>query len=378
MKVLGYILDNNASYLSRSAFTLFQSHQLPFAIEKDKWTYVYQFESAQIICLFADTNPGQELIDNFLLKLQPHQYIVVLSLYHLDDFHTKDYYRDIRNKYLPFTKNVLVCHHNRYLKNDTDEWLVYNDLMFNRHKVYFTEYDKVENILDAVWTRYSNRDTFTIPKDKVAYRYSKKYLSPNYVYGGNNYDTDPNTIPRMFYRKSLLNFLINNLLYDEGYNNDKERFMCNNPNVFATAIIKKGGGLWLPVADKYYRESFFSCYVETLTQSKFKTRSITEKTLDPLIKGNFVFPFSYPGIIEDILEDGFKLPTEFDYSFDLELDNAVRFSKYCSSLKEAIRLSLRELHLIYKKNFYMIENNRNLFFNKPYDSLYDKIIQRVN
>jgi len=370
MKILSHILSNETLEPNVDSHRLFIKHSFIFQIEDD-WEYVDDFEDANIICVFPDMFPSPEFVDRYISKLGPDQYILILSLFHIDDHMDKGFYYDIRSKYTNYTNNVLVCHKNSFLKNDQEEWLIYYDCMFNRQKVYFTEYNKVGNIPDAVWTRFSTQETYNLPGSKVAYRYSKKYLSTNYIYGSM-------INSRMRFRLALYDYLRTHDLLKDGHCNVKERFYCNNPNEELKKEIDKGGGIWYPVANKYYEESFLSVYVETVTQSFHQTRCLTEKTYDPLIKGNFPYPFGYPKIIEEIRNYGFELPKEFNYNFDDERDNDVRFNKYTMHLKDILSLSLKDLHLIYKKNYWMIKHNRDIFFKRPYDNLYKKLSKRLN
>ena len=104
-------------------------------------------------------------------------------------------------------------------------------------------------------------------------------------------------------------------------------------------------------------------------------RSVTEKTFDPLIQGNFILPFGYPGLIKDILSYGFKLPNWIDYSYDSILDDDERFDAYMESLKKLNDYSLQQLFDMATADISILEYNRSIFYSRPYSYplLADKI-----
>jgi len=118
-----------------------------------------------------------------------------------------------------------------------------------------------------------------------------------------------------------------------------------------------------------------SVYTETLVIKGRGVRSITEKTFDPLIQGNFILPFGYPGLIKDILSYGFKLPNWIDYSYDTVSDDDSRFDRYIESLKKLNDYSLDELFNMAKNDLNILEHNRSIFYSRPYSYplLADKI-----
>ncbi len=92
-----------------------------------------------------------------------------------------------------------------------------------------------------------------------------------------------------------------------------------------------------------------------------------------MIKGHFILPFGYAGIIEDIKSYGFILPDWIDYSYDKIQNNDQRFAKFLKTVKETVEIPLESWHIHYTKSFDIIRHNRQVFFNRPYDSLYDSI-----
>jgi hypothetical protein len=102
---------------------------------------------------------------------------------------------------------------------------------------------------------------------------------------------------------------------------------------------------------------------------------VTEKSFDPLIQGNFVLPFGYPGLIKDILSYGFKLPNWIDYSYDSISDDNDRFYVYMESLKKLNDLPFDHLFNMATNDKAILEHNRSIFYSRPYDYplLADKI-----
>ena len=126
------------------------------------------------------------------------------------------------------------------------------------------------------------------------------------------------------------------------------------------------------MANHYYNSSYISIYVETVTTGTY-TKTITEKTWDPLIKGHFILPYGYSGLIKDIESYGFILPKWIDYSYDQELNDDRRWKKYEKSVENILSKSLEQIDELYQKDKKILEHNRSVFFSRPYDSLYEKI-----
>lgn len=367
MKLLQAIITPGSRELTEDHINMFRGHIWPFTLEND-WEYVDSLENADVV-LFM----GVFGHDNFLTKLKPNQIALMLEIFHIDDMLDKTHYDDALKSYNHNNNKIIVLHKNKGIVNS--KHFVYYDCLFNRQKLYFTEYYKVEKELKLVWTMGATKETYNIPRSKAAPENCKHILSPNLIYQGAY-------VPRMRYRQALQDWL--NLRYkDKCFINSKEnRFLSNSPNDYVKNFIKTGdGGFWFPVGDDYYRQSFISVYVETITTSYYKTRCITEKTFDPLIKGNFVIPFSYPGIIKDLIDYGFILPHidgAVDYSYDEVIDNDMRFTKFLSSIDRIFEtFTIQQLHNFYHKNLEIVEHNRNVFFIRPYDKLHSKIVDNI-
>jgi len=256
------------------------------------------------------------------------------------------------------------------------------DYLFNRQKAYFVEYDKFD-LTDRLNTQLSSKKMFElddIPNfsnytdiwNRNPYHNFKKFLLSNRYLPERN-----DNFGRNLYRTRIIkekaddldcywsNWDINNL----NLLNPQERIFKNFQDMY-----EKFGG-WAPVANSYYQTSFVSVYVETLTQhDNTKNSVVTEKTFDPLIKGHFILPFGYKGLIADITTRyKFKLPDWIDYSYDDISDIDERFDAFLSVFDQLRQKPVEYFVDQQINDREILEHNRQVFFKKPYDSLYQKI-----
>ena len=70
---------------------------------------------------------------------------------------------------------------------------------------------------------------------------------------------------------------------------------------------------------------------------------------------------------------GFLVPDWIDYSYDNIEDNEERFIAFSKSLEKYLQYSTEDLLQLYNKDYYILEHNRNVFWDRPYDSLYQKV-----
>lgn len=359
---------------------------LPFDIESECWEYTYDPNEANIFVISLELNKKD--IDsqiNFLLSIGydpcKHFLISISDLFHIGE--GMEHRLKIINFYYEKINNKKICilHHNSAITEG--ENLIYYDIMFNRQKVYMTDASKLKSVQSYNWTSYAKIDNYKLNDIKpykipdTIYNTTLKYLAPMRIYYDNIKDLRGHKIyqPRVRYRLILYNFLLGRGGNQMGYLSNIEEGLeleTETPELRLQSLTCNGGGTWLPIANKYYESSYWSTYVETLTLGN-TCRSVTEKTFDPLIKGHFILPFGYQGLVSDIRNYGFILPNWIDYSFDNIIDNEIRFLKYLESLHNLLKLSSDELDLLYKKDIEILHHNKKLFFERPYDSLYNKI-----
>jgi hypothetical protein len=109
-----------------------------------------------------------------------------------------------------------------------------------------------------------------------------------------------------------------------------------------------------------------------------KVYCISEKTFDPLLKGNFILPFSTPHYVKQLQEwYGFKLPDWIDYSYDDIEDVDLRMDAFLLSVEQVYSRSVEELHSLYLRDKHILDFNQSLFETRPYDSLHDKVLNSI-
>jgi len=342
----------------------YHAHFLPFDLENDKWQFTEKMQEADVIAIIK--KDGAEEIQKQIDYIRPYynnQTIIIISLFHVDEHTDVAETHSYQIKLLQqLTQNVAIVHTNAENKNQ-----IFYDILWNRSKCYFTEYDK-HNLNGRVWTWSASNEMFVLtPIEKKNDR--KLFVSPNRIY----YQT-PEFLnhPRIRARLQLKRLLE----HKNGFISDPQQGIGLEPEEISQfgSILEGRGGTWYPVANHYYNSSYISIYIETITTGVY-TRTITEKTWDPLIKGHFVLPYGYSGLVKDIQSYGFIMPKWIDYSYDQELDDRRRWEKYEQSVTLILKKSLEEIDELYQKDKTILEHNRNLFFTRPYDTLYDKIKQ---
>lgn len=338
------------------------AHLLPFDLEPEKFQLSDNLKDCKIVAVLGGSGENIEEQKAFLKQQgYQNQVLVVLNLYHVDDgSDLKEIHDSQKLAWEDFADKVVILHTNM-LEVSCPRY----DILWNRQKAYFTEYDKFD-LTSRTWTWGASKDMYKLTPitEKIN---PKHYLSPNRIY----YQAPDH--PRVKARIKLKDFLSN---YDsKGYKSDPsngEVLYSEQSSADFNKSLKNGGGTWWPVANTFYDSSVASIYVETITED-FKTKTITEKTWDPLIKGHFIIPFSYSGIIEDLKDYGFIFPEWIDYSYDKVADYKRRFSLYLNSVEQYLSLSDSDLERLHKENISILEHNRNVFFTRPYDSLFKKL-----
>ena len=90
-------------------------------------------------------------------------------------------------------------------------------------------------------------------------------------------------------------------------------------------------------------------------------------------------PFSYPGIVNDLKNMyGFKFPDWINYSYDSIEDDAERFHEFMKSFARLRFLSLTDLENLCARDIDILIHNRQVFYDRPYDSLYDSLQKILN
>lgn len=231
------------------------------------------------------------------------------------------------------------------------------DLLWNRAKAYYTEF--ADSLRGLWWAKHSGRRMFElddIPTHKVT---TTTCLAPFRIYQ----DALINLAPRMLLRDRLRTAVWGN---PRVVHSGKE-FIPSQQNSKHLEMERGGNSsIWHPIHNDIYNNTYFSAYIETLT-GQGNTRSITEKTWDPLIKGHFVLPFGYRGMIDDLRSRGFQLPDFIDYSYDLEINRQDRWEAYERELQRLI--ALPTWPELYAANVSILEHNRQQFYTQKYSTV---------
>jgi hypothetical protein len=177
-----------------------------------------------------------------------------------------------------------------------------------------------------------------------------------------------------FRREDLLMFLKK---YQGFYSNAK-LYICNHPEIEQAyletdfdedqigADRRLGIIHGVPVAKHYYDNSYVSCQVESqhLTGGGIV---FSEKTYDHLIQGRLVLNFGPQFYYQTLEQQGWKLWSDIDLSWDSIADNHQRWNKYLECLKNLFKLSMPDLHDIFLLNKSNIEHNWQQLYDRPYD-----------
>lgn len=267
-----------------------------------------------------------------------------------DGIHTPSYYRNELPRWCPWLPaNTPVIHTNHAYPTG------YYDFLFNRQKAFFTDY-KTE--WQTHWTMNSSSKSFVLTPLPV----SKPITRTPLIFPNRIYPKDVSI--RMTYRYRLNEYMLENRIRVLRSPLDPEW------GVYTHSFNSSNSSVWKPIANDIYNKTYASVYVESLvgheTLAPF-TRSITEKTWDPLIKGHFILPFSYPGIIQDLRTIyGVEFPPEIDYSYDQILDREQRFEQFCRELRRLRKMRWDQLYLRHRD---ILAHNRQMFWDRPYHKL---------
>lgn len=346
-------------------------HDMFAWIEKDKWEFVQDIRHADVIpSIYYKWNNA--FVNNVNKLVHKDQIVLAMNLFHNDNYMTKRWFREADWDMARKLKCRTLIVHNNILDNDDPKYICY-DILFNRQKYYFFDMDKEFDPRHKVWTWNSKPEFYSFgPIEKHLSPESKKILCLNRLYWSNDEVRNQKTLRELLKQKFqgkhdvFLSDPSNNIFF---YPNNAEH---NNIKVLDS------GGTWYPAADFYYNNSYVNVYIESVTHSGIDNDMVcvTEKTFDPMIKGNFVLPFSSYKFI-DILKRkyGFRFPDWIDYSYDDIEDLDCRAEKYMESVNKLYDTPIEVLHDYYLRDRDILEYNRQLIKRLPYSSLYDSVVR---
>jgi hypothetical protein len=338
------------------------------------WKYVPDIQDADWIMCVIKWYDLEKQIAWFRARIRPDQFVIFINVYHSEEqmgqvFESRDWQDNIdflqQHRHRICYVDCNSCVQNQYPD------VIYYDFLWERQLVYFTEYEK-HDLSRRIHTRFSTAEMFAledISKTPVA----KHYLAAMRVWSEQD---APRGHWYSYESRSRFRELLRNILdADKGYVSDHKKGVFIQPQEYKHYIKRDlenpqgwfAGGSWYPAHNRYYQDSFVSVYVETITFGQ-SYKLITEKTYDPLIKGNFILPMGYQGMVQDILDRGFLLPDWLDHSYD-QLPDASRFDAYLDSVRSLLNMRQHQLFELYCRDKYILEHNRSIFFSTPRVSL---------
>lgn len=364
-------------------FCVCQNNFFPFDLEKNRWVYTDDLRTSEIVPLHFRVYGGEieEQYENLLQLGYSDQWLLILDIFHMDEnssdpYHYQDALKFYKDKNI---EKIIIVSTNSAFTYDNIPYLYY-DHMFNRQKAYMTTFDE-SLIKDRIYSYTASKTCYELDDIKHNFNSDKIYLCPNRIYDWDH--------QRFYYRKELRDYL-KSFTDIQGYISDPTNNIILEPQEQSLLKFMEdsdygGGGTWFPIKNTYYQDTWFSVYVESISTNKDDTifklydyNGLTEKTFDPLIKGHFILPFGYQGLIADIQKYGFMLPNFIDYSYDSITNNQDRFSAFLQSLKKLLSFTPEYWTTLYNKNITMLKHNRQLFYDRSYDSLYDKVLKHID
>lgn len=350
------------------------NNDLPFHLEKDRWEFVSSVQEADVIPLvlpspinYLNWNKSITLQDqlDYMSSVAKDKIILIMMHTHISDT-THDVTLDgVRSKYLDHFNKVFTVSTNSSLLHTGN---LYNDFCFNFVKAYFTEYDKFDLVTNRLWSKNCTKLSYVLAQLKP-FSATKRFLIPNIIRKTNEY--------KEFARANLAKKIIEADCFFSDFPN-KIVLLPEEKSHYCLNSHSSTGVGFLPISNHYYNESIVSVYVETITKhdvhSSNFVNGISEKTFIPLLKGHFILPFGYPGIIRDLKEVyGFRFPEWIDYSYDSVYNEDKRLKMFLSSMNDLRKISLRALTDLANNDMEIRKHNRRIFYSREYDSLYNKV-----
>lgn len=212
---------------------------------------------------------------------------------------------------------------------------------------------------DFDWNRVKAYYTETIPNGIYLHHYGAKHR-----YTLTNINTTPSKkflslCGQAFdHRAKLYDVVKNN---DHGYVSNRAAGRTLEDSVETTEEVWG----YTPVPNIFYEDTCLSVFVES-TCTCTDLIHLSEKTIEPLIKGHFVLPFSNPNFIERVSDLGFRFPDCIDYSYDRELDVDRRFDMFIEEFSRLI--NDEDIFRLHQQHQGLFKYNRQCLYDIPYDN----------
>jgi hypothetical protein len=263
-----------------------------------------------------------------------------------------------------FQKNyaVIECEDPGY----SNKKIVFYDFLWNRSKAYYTQRSWKQ--VDRPWYMIS-QDDFLLQPISNADAKTRLFLSPNKL-----------GRPNSPYRVRLTEVIQKTDIEPKGFisvvtqGSSNKQLLSNStqPGAWLVSQISHNAQTgsptgYVPVHNAYYNETFFSVYVETFETGT--SQMITEKTLDPLVKGHFILPFSSAGFVSYVRSKGWQLPEFIDYSYDSINDDELRFAAFKKELDRLCSFDMDKWRELWVDNIGILEYNRRQLDKRPYHKI---------
>jgi hypothetical protein len=124
------------------------------------------------------------------------------------------------------------------------------------------------------------------------------------------------------------------------------------------------GGKDGPMHNAYYRDTYISVFAETIEFGS--GHIVSEKTLEPLIHGHFILPFSNAHFLPHVLDMGFQLPDFIDYSYDLIEDDERRWQAHCEESHRLLSQPRTWWQQHWETSVRLLQHNQRVLHHAPY------------
>lgn len=353
---------------------------LPFEIEPEGFQFTNVFEESDVIV--AHHLSAVEILLYFNYSLENKLFLITAHTHTHEGEGVVSHV--IANKVQELQKFVSYPLNVKYLTCSQPSEGFHSDTIFydgyyNREKCYFTEYDRFM-LVGKLWSGLATKKMYSLETiaRKSLVPGMKKFLSPNKIHVGEGRDV---VLSEMEQDRIWFRYLLSKHLSEEhGFFSDFQQqppLTLDSQEQLPETVPFYQRFWWAPVHNRYYQNSIVSVYVETLVRDSV-VRTATEKTFDPLIKGHFILPFGYSGLVRDLKNVyGFRFPDWIDYSYDEIEDNRQRFERFIVSFEQLKSLDLETLINYNNQDINILAHNRSIFFESSYDSLYQKLLPLV-
>ena len=345
-------------------FPFTTGHWLPFMCDGASWIVTDRVGEADVIPVMLGQSIAEQ--ERWMQGRRPDSWLLLLRCFHMGE--KQDSIDDLpynMHGYANITDRLLTVHTN--MRSIVPKH-VYHDIIWNRQKAFLTDWK--DAYAGNVWCLPASREMYAL-YDMTKMPETRVFLSPTRVYP---YLQDE---PRMIARRRLLE----TIRHYDGWYSDFGSGKYLDPQQLTDETYEEtrsgAGGKWWPVAERYYRSSYVSIYVETTTAHN-DTNIITEKTYDPLIQGHYILPFGPKHFLKDVRDRGFRLPDWLDYSYDDIDDFEQRLDAWIATVHSTCQIPIAVWAERHARDLDIFLHNRNLLHELPYHSLYEGVINAIS